>query len=149
MDNDDQHSGWLTFAAVILVLAGIMKVFDSIWAFRAKGSLDSSNAAHATLGSSINAYGWWWLIIGILLILSGFAVLQRSQLARWVGIIAAVIAAVGSLSWMPYFPVWSLMYAFIAILVIYALAAHGGLEIPAQFSGDASGGDITSGSPEL
>ena len=27
--DDDQHSGWLTFAAVILVLAGIMKVFDS------------------------------------------------------------------------------------------------------------------------
>src|SRR5689334_8892566 len=87
----------LTFAAVILVFAGIMKIFDSIWAFRAKGNLDNSNTAHATLGSSISAYGWWWLIIGIPLILAGFAVLQRSQLARWIGIVAAVISAVGSL----------------------------------------------------
>ena len=136
--DDDQHSGWLTFAAVVLVVAGIMRLFDSIWAFRAKGNLDTSTAAHATLGSSIRAYGWWWLIIGILLILAGFAVLQRSQLARWIGIVAAVISLVGSLSWMPYFPVWSLLYAAISILVIYALAAHGGLEIPAQFSGGAT-----------
>lgn len=144
--DDDQHSGWLTFAAVILVFAGIMKIFDSIWAFRAKGNLDPSNAAHATLGSSISAYGWWWLIIGILLILAGFAVLQRSQLARWVGIVAAVIAAVGSLAWMPYFPVWSLLYVLISILVIYALAAHGGIEIPAQLSGGASDSDTAPGS---
>jgi hypothetical protein len=145
--DDDQHSGWLTFAAVILVFAGIMKLFDSIWAFRAKGNLDSSNAAHATLGSSIRAYGWWWLIIGILLILAGLAVLQRSQIGRWFGILAAVIAAVVSLSWMPYFPIWSLLYTFISILVIYALAAHGGLEVPAQFAGGAGGGG-TAPSPD-
>lgn len=144
--DDDQHSGWLTFAAVILVVAGIMRLFDSIWAFRAKGSLDTSSTAHATLGSSVRAYGWWWLIIGIVLILAGFAVLQRSQLARWVGIVAAVISLVGALSWMPYFPVWSFLYAAISILVIYALAAHGGLEIPAQFTGNAANGDTAPGS---
>jgi hypothetical protein len=147
--DDDQGSGWLTFAAVILVLAGIMKLFDSIWAFRAKGSLDSSNAAHATLGSSISAYGWWWLIIGILLILAGFAVLQRSQLARWIGIVAATIAAVGSLAWMPYFPIWSLLYALMSIFVIYALAAHGGLEIPSQLAGGANGGNGAPGTDAL
>jgi hypothetical protein len=139
--DDDQHSGWLTFAAVILVLAGIMRLFDSIWAFRAKGSLDTSNSAHATLGSSVRAYGWWWLIIGILLILAGFAVLQRSQLARWIGIVAAAISTLGALAWIPYFPVWSFLYAAISILVIYALAAHGGLEIPAQLTGGAPTGE--------
>jgi hypothetical protein len=75
------------------------------------------------------------------LILAGFAVLQRSQVGRWIGIVAAVISAVGSLAWMPYFPVWSLLYALISILVIYALAAHGGLEIPAQFAGGADSGE--------
>ena len=139
--NDDQHSGWLTFAAVILVLAGIMRLFDSIWAFRAKGSLDTSNSAHATLGSSVRAYGWWWLIIGILLILAGFAVLQRSQLARWIGIVAATISTLGALAWIPYFPVWSFLYGAISILVIYALAAHGGLAIPAQLTGGAPAGE--------
>ncbi len=144
--DDDQHSGWLTFAALILVVAGIMRLFDSIWAFRAKGNLDTSTSAHATLGSSVRAYGWWWLIIGILLILAGFAVLQRSQLARWIGIVAAAISLLGALSWMPYFPVWSFLYAAISILVIYALAAHGGLEVPAGFTASPTNGAGAPGS---
>ena len=37
--DDDQGSGWVTFSAVILVFAGLMKLFDSIWAFRTKGKL--------------------------------------------------------------------------------------------------------------
>ena len=32
--DDDQGSGWLAFAAIILMTAGIMRFFDSIWAFR-------------------------------------------------------------------------------------------------------------------
>jgi hypothetical protein len=42
---------------------------------------------------------------------------------------------------MPYVRVWSFLYASTSILVIYALAAHGGLEIPAQFTGGTTSGD--------
>jgi hypothetical protein len=28
--------------------------------------------------------------------------------------------------WMPYYPVWSLVYIAIGVLVVYALVAHGG-----------------------
>ena len=41
----------------------------------------------------------------------------------------AVIGAIGGLTamtWMPYYPVWSLTYVAMAVLVFYALAAHGG-----------------------
>jgi hypothetical protein len=27
------RSGWLTFSAVVLIIAGIMRVIDAIWAF--------------------------------------------------------------------------------------------------------------------
>lgn len=33
------RSGWLTFSAVVLVLAGIMRVIDAIWAFGYHGAL--------------------------------------------------------------------------------------------------------------
>jgi hypothetical protein len=29
-------------------------------------------------------------------------------------------------AWLPYSPVWSLIYVFIAVMVIYALAVYGG-----------------------
>jgi hypothetical protein len=130
MDEEAQGAGWLTFAAILLVFAGLMKLFDAIWAFRAKGNLGTASFK-ATFGDKISSYGWIWLLVGIVLILAGFAVLQRSQLGRWIGIIAAVIGAITAMSWMPYFPVWALTYVFLAVLVIYALAAHGGLDVPA------------------
>ena len=127
--DEDQGSGWLSFSAVILMFAGVMKIFDSIWAFRAKDTLEK--LPNATLGDTVKNYGWYWLILGILLIVAGFAVLRRSQVGRWFGIFAAAISALGTMAWMPYYPIWALTYVGIALLVIYGLAAHGGLEMPA------------------
>ncbi|HWS46853.1 MAG TPA: hypothetical protein VN636_13385 [Acidimicrobiia bacterium] len=126
--DEEQGSGWLTFAAIVLMFAGVMKLFDSIWAFRAKNTF--ANLPNATLGSTLKNYGWYWLILGILLIMAGFGVLNRSQLARWFGIVVVAVAGIASMAWMPYYPIWALTYVAIAILVIYGLAAHGGLEIP-------------------
>ena len=28
-----RRSGWLTFSAVVLIIAGIMRIIDAIWAF--------------------------------------------------------------------------------------------------------------------
>ena len=52
--------------------------------------------------------------------------LNRSQFARWIGIIAGAILTVSAMWWMPIYPVSSLAYVIIGILVIYALGAHGG-----------------------
>jgi hypothetical protein len=43
---------------------------------------------------------------------------------RWVGIIAAGLAAISAIFVMPYYPVWSLIYIAIAVMVIYGLSAH-------------------------
>ena len=122
------RSGWLVFAAVVLVMTGVMRIFDSIWAFRYKGTLvDGLN--QALFGHSLKTYGWLWLVVGIILILAGFFVLGSSDAAtarvsRWVGIFAAVISALAAITWVPFYPVWSLIYVGIAIMVIYALAAR-------------------------
>ena len=42
------------------------------------------------------------------------------------GIIAAVIAGVSALWWMPFYPVWAFVYIVITALVVYALAVYGG-----------------------
>jgi hypothetical protein len=66
MDNDGK--GWLVFAAVVLGVAGIMRIFDGIWAFRYKGAVPD-HLQNALLGTTLKNYGWLWLIIGIVLIL--------------------------------------------------------------------------------
>ena len=122
------RSGWLTFSAVVLIIAGIMRVIDVIWAFGYHGAIPD-NLQNALLGHSLATYGWIWLIIGIILIAAGVLVLgpgdrPSAEISRWVGIIAAALAAISAIFVMPYYPVWSLLYIIIAVLVTYGLAAH-------------------------
>jgi hypothetical protein len=112
------------FAAVVLAVAGIMRIFDAIWAFNYDGPLPE-NLQDALLGHSLNTYGWIYLIVGLLLIGCSYLVLRGSQVGRWVGIAAAAIACISAIWWMPYYPIWALAYIAIGILVIYALAAYG------------------------
>ena len=78
------------------------------------------------LGDKLHTYAWVWLIVAILLIVSSWLLLYRSQLARWVGFVAATIGALSAMVWMPYFPIWSLTYVGLFTLTFYALAVHGG-----------------------
>jgi len=121
---NERGHGWLLFAAIVLGVAGVMRIFDAIWAFRYHGVLPQ-NLEDAIFGTSLKTYGWVYLIVGILLILCGLAVTARSQIARWVGVAAGAIGAISAVWWMPYYPIWSLTYVGLGVLVIYALVAHG------------------------
>ena len=130
LEAEEQSYGWLLFASIVLICAGIMRILDAIWAWRYDGVLPAE-FQDAVLGHDLDTYGWLWLIVGIVLILAGLAVMQRSQWARWVGILAGAILTITAIAWMPFYPVWSLIYIFVGIFVIYGLAAHGGrLRVP-------------------
>jgi hypothetical protein len=118
-------SGWLFFAGTVLGLAGVMRIVDAIWAFGYDGAVPE-NLQDAVFGSNLQNYGWLWLVVGTVLIASSVLLLLRSQFARWVGFVAAAIGGISAMTWMPYYPVWSLAYVGLAVLVFYALIRHGG-----------------------
>jgi hypothetical protein len=122
-----EGEGWLFFAGTVLGVAGIMRIFDAIWAFRYHGAVPE-NLENAIFGHSLKTYGWVYLVVAAILLLSSFGVLARSQFSRWIGIFAGAVMAISAVWWMPYYPVWSLVYIFIGVLVIYGLAAYGGRE---------------------
>jgi hypothetical protein len=124
-------SGWLFFAGTVMGMAGVMRLFDALWAFRYDGVV-ADELEGAILGTSLSTYGWLWIVVGVVLIGASFAVLYRSQFARWIGIFAGALLAISAFWWMPFYPVWSLAYVMIGFLVVYGLAAHGGrLDTPA------------------
>jgi hypothetical protein len=122
-----KRSGWLTFSAVVLIVMGVLRIFDAIWAFIYDGPV--ANGLHdALFGHSLTAYGVVYFLVGMILISAGVLVLNpgdlTAQVSRWVGIVVAALAAVIAITWMPYYPVWSLTYVGLAVLVIYGLSAH-------------------------
>jgi Ca2+/Na+ antiporter len=124
---DRRGEGLIVFSAILLGIAGIMRIFDAIWAFRYHGALPAKLEG-AIFGTSLKTYGWVYLVVAIVLIVCAVLVLNRSQIGRWTGIVAAAIGCISAVWWMPYYPIWSLMYIGLCALVIFALTAYGGKE---------------------
>jgi hypothetical protein len=124
---DTRGSGWVVFASIVLITAGIMRLFDAIWAFRYHGQIPQ-NLEDAIFGHSLKTYGWVYLIVAAILVLAGFFVLSGNPFARWTGVAAGAIGAISAIWWMPYYPVWSLTYIAVGGLVVYALVAYGDRE---------------------
>lgn len=118
-----RDSGWILFAAIVLGVGGVMRIFDAIWAFRYNGALPD-NLQQALFGHTLDTYGWIYLAVAAVLIVCALFLMEGSQIARWVGVAAGAIAAVSAIWWMPYYPVWSLTYIALGGLVIYALVAQ-------------------------
>ena len=134
----DAPGGWLVFAGTVLGLSGLMHFIDAIWAFSYSGALPD-DLSGGVLSSNLKAYAWTWLIAGVILVIASIMLLVRSQIARWIGIIAAVIQGLTAMTWMPYYPVWSLTYVALAAVVLYALIVHGAARPPRAAARPASG----------
>jgi hypothetical protein len=121
---NERGSGWVLFASIALGIAGIMRIFDAIWAFSYHGALPD-HFQGAVFGQDLTAYAWIYLVEGIVLLVSAGGVLAGLQVSRWIGIVAGALVSISAIWLMPFFPVWSLVYVVLGILVIYALAAYG------------------------
>jgi hypothetical protein len=120
---------WLAFAAALLAVSGVFKILDALWAF--KYDDDRSDEVQTVLfEGDLTSWGWVWLVVGVVLIATGFAVVTGAEWARWVGIVAASVATITFLPWIYYQPLWTVLSVTLAVLVIYALVAHGGSRSP-------------------
>jgi hypothetical protein len=116
--------GWVNFAAVILIMGGIMRIIDAFWAFDKDDEIGEQIGV-LLFSDDLAAYGWLWLVVGIIMIAAGIGVLTGSTWARWAGIVVAAISAIAAMLWIYEFPVWALVTVGISVSIIYALATYG------------------------
>ena len=114
-------TGWVAYAGVMLIIVGFLDVIDGLWA------LDRSDTKINGLlyADKLGGWGWFYLILGIILILAGIGVFYRSQVARWTGVILASTAVVTNMLWVFVFPITSLVVMLLASLVVYGLVVYG------------------------
>ena len=118
--------GWVTFAALMLGLAGIWNSIDGILA------ISSSRVYTATsvfVFSNLNTWGWIVLILGIIQLIAAGSLLAGSEFARWFGISAAGLNAIGQLMFVPVYPWWAIAMFTLDVLIIYGLAVYGGARL--------------------
>ena len=123
MDDGARGAGWLMFAGIMVLIAGIL---NFIWGIAAIDSASFFVEDERYILSDLNTMGWIILIIGVIQVLAAFSIWAGGQFGRWIGIIGACFGAVGALLSIPGFPLWSVCLFGLNVLVIYGLMVYGG-----------------------
>src|SRR6476646_5504145 len=115
--------GWVTFASVMLGLAG---VWNSIAGILAISSSRVYTGHSVLVFGNLNTWGWIVLLLGIIQLIASAALFADSEFARWFGIAAAGVNAIGQLLFLPAYPWWAIAMFTVDLLVIYGLAVYAG-----------------------
>jgi hypothetical protein len=114
-------AGWLGFAGIMLVLVGFFNVIDGIAAIS-----NSKYVVNQLLFANLDAWGWFFLIWGVLQIFAGFAVIAGASWGAVVGVVSAFFNAIAQLSWIGANPWWATIAIVLDVLIIYGLLVYGG-----------------------
>ncbi len=117
------HSGWVTFAGVMLFIAGVLNV---IYGIAAIGDSKFFIQDQKYILSNLNTWGWVTLLLGVLQLIAAFSVWAGNLYGRAVAILAASLSALAALLSLPAYPFWSLAIFAIDIIVIYQVSMYGG-----------------------
>lgn len=114
--------GIVVFAAVMLLLSGVLDIFRGIVAL-GKDDLIVS-APDYTFEFDATGWGWVHLILGAVTVLVALGLFQGSFWARVVGVVMAGLLILSSFLSLPYYPVWSIALMAMSAFVIWALCAQ-------------------------
>jgi hypothetical protein len=123
-----ETSGWavglILFAAIMMIMVGVFQALQGLIAI-------FENEFYAATRNYIfkfdaTTWGWIHLILGLIVAFAGWGLLSGRTWARMLAITLAVLSAIANFLFIPYYPFWSLLLITLDVLVIWALAAHGG-----------------------
>ena len=119
-ENLKRRSGWITFAGVAALLAGSYNALSGIAALSDDDTL-AAQANEVLYGIDLTAWGWFWLIVGLVQLGTGVLILQRNPWGLWLGVVIASISALMTVLVMFVFPLWAIAVLAIDFLVLFAL----------------------------
>ncbi|MEV7287714.1 hypothetical protein AB0O01_24620 [Streptomyces sp. NPDC093252] len=128
--NSPWATGGVTFAGVLMLLNGLLVIFQGISAIAA----DDIYTRVGDYVYKINLTGWGWilLVLGVISVIAGWGILSGATWARVVGIALASLSLVAQFLFLPYQPLWSVFMMAIDVFVIWALAMYDPQAPPAR-----------------
>ena len=117
-------TGWIVFAAIMMILLGFFHAFQGLVAlFDDQEFLVTDNDLIVSV--DYTAWGWVHLIGGIIVALAGISLFAGRMWARIVAVIAAMISAIVNIAFLSAYPIWSTIMIALDILIIWAITVHG------------------------
>ena len=115
--------GWTIYAAVWMWILGFFHGLAGLAAILEDEILVVT--PNYLLQFDVTTWGWIHMVLGVVVLLAGFAVFGGSVWARTLGVTIAVVSILANFAWLPYYPVWGLLMIAAGAFVIWALTVHG------------------------
>ena len=115
-----RRSGWITFAGVTVLIAGAYNALSGIAAM-ADDDTVAAQVNEVLYGIDLTAWGWFWLIVGLLQLVTGVLILGRNTSGLWLGVAGASLSAMMTVFVIFIFPLWGIAVLALDFLVLYAL----------------------------
>jgi hypothetical protein len=118
------RSGWVTFAGIIALVAGAYNALSGLSTL-ASDYPRIEQVEELLFGVRVDAWAWFWLVVGLLQLLTGVLVLMRNLWGQMLGVGIAALSALTALFGLFEWPVWAFSVLMLDVLILYALLAHG------------------------
>ena len=115
--------GVTVFAAVMLIMIGAFQAIQGLVALVNDTFYVAGEKYIFTF--DLTTWGWIHILLGVLIAVAGYFVLQGKVWARTVGVIVASLSALFNFAWLPHYPLWGLAIIALDVFVIWALTVHG------------------------
>ena len=103
------------------MIAGTMQFLDGLWAIRTQDT-----AVDALFwNNNLEAWGWFYLIVGVGLVLTGAFIFRGAPWANGVGIFVCCIGAILNIFWIFSYPLASILLITLNVIVVFALTTYG------------------------
>src|SRR5215218_3932487 len=117
-------AGWIAFAGMVMAMLGSFHIIQGLIAINNDDYFlvpESGLVADISYG----AWGWIYLLGGILILLSGLGLFTGQGWARVVAVVLAASSAIGNFAFLAAYPLWSTLMIAMNIMIIYAVTVHG------------------------
>ena len=116
--------GWVVFGACMMVMLGTFHAIAGLVALFNE-TYFVAPSADLVVSVSYDTWGWAHLLGGLVVLAVGVGLFTGATWARVLGVAVAMLSAIVNLVFLAAYPVWSIMMITLAVLVIYAITAHG------------------------
>lgn len=115
-------SGWVTFAAIIIVIAGMFNLLSGIAAITEDDLVKDLN--QVLYGIDIEAWGWFWAFIGVAQLITAGLLFARNPTGAMLAILGATISATFTIFLIFTVPEWAIIVISLDVIVIWAITAN-------------------------
>jgi hypothetical protein len=117
-----ENSMWIAFAGVMMIILGFLGAF---WGLAAILNDDVVVVGgNGALILDITTWGWFQLILGAVIGLTGVGLIVGNEVARVLGVFLLAINAIMQVVWFPAAPLWALLMIVLDTVIIYQLIVN-------------------------